>query len=236
MPSLHSRRAAFACVLLVLVRSSLSYGEQLPVVASRLVTGPASHVDLTNTSMQPVTAWTLVVTTTGSDGSVHRSTETIDAYLSEVTREFASSSDRVDRLMPGQTREMALDPAGAGAVAEVTAVILEDGTALGDPEILASVFEHRAKQRDELREVVAVFDAVLPKARGTTALEQLKQGFAVQAAGAESGAHQSAREAVDAYLQRATPANAEAIDQLVRKYADIVRREFDLAERHSKRK
>src|SRR5207344_3002321 len=107
-------------------------GAELPVVASHLVTGPNSHVDLTNTSMQPVTAWTLVVTTTQKDGTVHRSTETIDAYLSEVTKEFAGH-DKVDRLLPGQTREIALDPAGTGAVAEVTAVILEDGTALGDP-------------------------------------------------------------------------------------------------------
>src|SRR5262249_38667587 len=160
------------------VLASPAHGEQLPVAASHLVTGPTSHVDLTNTSTQPVTAWTLVVTTMNKDGSVHRSTETIDAYLSEVTREFAGSSDRVERRMPGQTRAIALDPTGAGAVAEVTAVILEDGTALGDPETLASVFEHRAKQRDELREVVTVFDAVLPKATGTTALEQLKQGFA----------------------------------------------------------
>jgi hypothetical protein len=236
MPSLSTLRVVVVSALVVLVRSSFASGEALPVVASRLVTGPASHVDLTNNAVQPVTAWTLVVTTTSQDGTVHRSTETIDAYLSEVTREFAGSPERVDRLMPGQTREIALEPAGTGAVAEVTAVVLEDGTALGDPEILDSVFEHRAKQRDELREVVALFDAVLPKARGTTALEQLRQGFAAQAGPAESGAHQSAREAVDMYLQRATPANTDAIDQLIRKYADIVRREYELAERHSKRK
>jgi hypothetical protein len=229
-------RIIYACALVAVILSSPVRGEPLPVATSRLVTGPMSHVDLTNNAAQPVTAWTLLVTTTGKDGSVHRSTETVDAYLSEVTREVAGSSDKVDRLMPGQAREIALDPAGPGAVAEVTAVIFEDGTALGDRETIDSVFEHRAKQRDELREVVAVFDAVLPKARGTTALEQLKQGFATQAAHTESGAHQSAREAVDVYLQRATAANADAIDQLVRKYADIVRREYELAEKHSKRK
>ena len=209
---------------------------ELPVVASRLVTGPSSHVDLTNTSTQPVTAWTLVVTTTQQDGTVHRATETIDAYLSEVTKEFAGMSARVERLLPGQTREIALDPAGTGAIAEVTAVILQDGTALGDQEALASVFEHRARERDQLHEVVNVFESVLPSARGVAALEGLKRAFAVQAPQGESPAHQSAREAVDAYLQRATPANADAIDQLLRTYADIVRREYDLAEKHSHRK
>jgi len=220
----------FACVVACL------HGAELPVVASHLVTGPNSHVDLTNTSNQPVTAWTLVVTTMEKDGRTHRATETIDAYLSEVTREFSGMSDKVDRLLPGQTREIALEPAATGATAEVTAVILQDGTALGDEETIASVFAHRATERDQLHEVVNVFESVLPSAQGVAALEGLKRAFAVQGAQKESAAHQSAREAVDAYLQRATPATADAIDQLLRKYADIVRREYDLAEKHSHRK
>jgi hypothetical protein len=209
---------------------------ELPVVAGRLVTGPNSHVDLTNMSSQSVTAWTLVVTTTQPDGTVHRATETVDAYLSEVTKAFAGMSARVELLLPGQTREIALDPAGTGSIAEVTAVVLQDGTALGDPEALASVFEHRAEERDQLHEIVNVFESVLPSSRGAAALEGLKRAFAVQSPQGESAAHQSAREAVDVYLQRATPATADAVDQLLRAYADIVRREYDLAEKHSHRK
>ena len=41
-------------------------------------------------------------------------------------------SDKVDRLLPGQTRDIPLDPVPAGSTAEVTAVILQDGTAVGD--------------------------------------------------------------------------------------------------------
>jgi hypothetical protein len=205
-------------------------------VASRLVTGPASHVDLTNTSTQPVTAWTLVVTTMEKDGRTHRAVETIDAYLSEVTREFVGASAKVDRLMPGLTREIMLEPAGAGATAEVTAVILEDGTAAGDRETIASVFEHRARQRDELRDVVRVFDAVLPSTHGTAALEDLGRRFASSSSPDESPAHRTVREAVDAYRQRTTATNVHAIDQLLRKYADIVRREYALADKHSHRK
>lgn len=223
--------ACLVCAVATSVRAA-----DLPVVASRLVTGPDSHVALTNTSAQPVTAWTLVVTTMEKDGRMHRSVETIDAYLSEVTRDFAGMSSRVDRLMPGQTREVTIDPVPAGATAEVTAVVLDDGTAIGDPDTIASVFEHRASERDQLREVVDVFDAVLPSARGTAALQELQRRFAVTAPQAESTAHRAAREAVDGYLQRATAANADAIDDLVRKYAGIVRREYDLAERHSRQK
>ena len=211
-------------------------GADLPVVASRLVTGPDSHVDLTNTSAQPVTAWTLVVTTMEKDGRTRRAVETIDAYLSEVTRDFPGMSSRVDRLMAGQTRQMMIDPAAAGAVAEVTAVVLEDGTAAGDRETIASIFESRARQRDQLQEVVQVFEAVLPSSRGAAALEELKRRFAAPPSSPESTAHRAAREAIDTYLQRTTPANADAIDQLVRSYAAIVRREHDLAERHSHQK
>jgi hypothetical protein len=225
---------ATACVVWMAAVSATA--ADLPVVASRLVTGPVSHVELINNSTQPVTAWTLVITTVEKDGRTHRAVETIDAYLAEVTREFAGMSDKVDRLMPGQTREIMLDPVAAGSTAEVTAVILDDGTALGDRETLASVFDHRARERDDLREVVQVFDAVLPSMRGPEALEDLKRRLASPAPPNESAAHRTAREAVDAYLQRSTASNGDAIDQLLRKFADIVRREYDLAEKHSHRK
>jgi hypothetical protein len=207
----------------------------LPVVASRLVTGTVSHVDLTNTSTQPVTAWTLVLTTSEADGRVRQSTTTIDAYLSEITRDLANN-DKVDRLMPGQTREIMLDPIPAGTIAEITAVILEDGLAIGDRDTIASIFEHRAKERDQLREVVQVFEAVLPSSRGTAALEELHRRFAAGSSPEESEVHQVSREAVNLYLQRVTRANEDAIDQLIRRYADLVNREYQLAERHSHEK
>ena len=59
------------------------------------------------------------------------------------------------------------------------AVILEDGTGIGDRETIQSVFEHRARERDQLRDVVQVFDAVLPSTRGAAALEELKRRFAM---------------------------------------------------------
>jgi len=228
------RRIALA--LFVLAAASRVVAADLPVVVSNLTTGASSHVDLTNTSNQPATAWTLVVTTNEGGGQTRRASETIDAYLSEVTRDFAGTSAAVDRLMPGQTRQMMLDPVASGAKAEVTAVVLEDGTALGDEEALASVFESRAKERDDLREVSTVFSAVLPSMKGTEALQALKQRFSTPAGSSESVAHQAVRQAIDSYLQRASAANIDSIDQLVRKYADIVRREYELAERHSRRK
>jgi hypothetical protein len=229
-----------ARVAVVVLGASLAPGTllaaDLPVVASRLVTGPSSHVDLTNKSDQPVTAWSIVITTTDKDGTTRRATETVDAYLAEVTKDFAGMSAKVDRLQPGQTREIDIDPAGSGATAEVAVVVLQDGTALGDEETITSIFEHRASERDQLHGVIDVFDRVLPSASGIEALQRLQRGFAVQPPEPESPAHQSAREAIDAYLQRATPATADAIDKLLRQYADVIRREYELAEKHSHRK
>src|SRR5205814_3042075 len=110
------------CMLCCLAAAAMAAAD-LPVVANHFVTGPMSRVELTNTANQPVTAWTLVVTTKEKDGTVRRAVETIDAYLSEVTRDFPGIPDKVDRLMPGQSRVIELDPAADGSTAEVTAVI-----------------------------------------------------------------------------------------------------------------
>jgi len=128
---------------------------------------------------QPVTAWTLVVTTTDKDGSIHRSTETIDAYLSEVPKEFAGQPRQVDRLDarsdPREIRARIRRALAPSPKSPLSSWRMARRSATTKP--LPRWFEHRAKQRDELREVVNVFDGVLPKARGTTALEQLEAGI-----------------------------------------------------------
>jgi hypothetical protein len=191
--------------------------------------GPASHVDLTNTSF----ARHGVDAGRDDDGEGRPDASSCRdnrCGLSEVTREFVGASEKVDRLMPGQTARSCWT--AGGATAEVTAVILEDGTSAGDRETIASVWIG-ARQRDELRAVVQVFDAVLPSTHGAAALEDLGRRFARQSSPDESPAHRAAREAVEAYRQRSTAANVDAIDQLLRKYADIVRREYELADKHS---
>src|ERR1700737_4695154 len=82
--------------------------QDLPVVASHLVTGANSQIELTNTGKQPVTAWSLAVVTPAEGRGTHRIIETVDAYLSEVTRGLPGSSEKTDRLLPGQTRRISL--------------------------------------------------------------------------------------------------------------------------------
>jgi len=82
----------------------------LPVTISQVATGPASHVTLTNTASQPVTAWALATTTRTETGRTRREVETADGYLSEITHGLAGSSERLERLLPRQSRQIALDP------------------------------------------------------------------------------------------------------------------------------
>jgi hypothetical protein len=211
-------------------------GAELPLVVSDLTTGLNSHLRLTNTADQPVTAWSLAITTPVVDGQSRRFEESVDAYLSEITRDLTGSTDKLDRLLPGQAREISLQQVPAGSSVEVIAVVLQDGTALGDARTIQSIFERRQMERDDLRAVVDIFSAVLPSTTGLSALEELKRRFANPSPRSESTPMRSARDAVDAYLKVATLDNTDALTQQLRSYADLVQRQYELAVRHSQQK
>jgi len=228
----------FAAVLVAILQSSPQSSPSspaLPVAADRLVTGPMSRVQLTNTSEQPVTAWSIAVVTPTASGT-HRVVETIDAYLSEATEGIPGATARTTRLMPGQSREIMLDPLPATARVEVIAVVLNDGRAVGDAPTIASIFDRRAKEREQLRMVVDAFTTVLQQKRGTAALEDLKARFASTAGVEDSVPHRAAVDAIDSYMRRATPGNADQIDGLVRQYAAFVQKQYELAVRHATRR
>jgi hypothetical protein len=219
-----------------LLLGSGAYASDLPLVASHLVTGPGSQVQLTNTGSQPVNAWSLAITTPAGEGRTHQEVRTVDAFLSEATRGVAGFPEKLDRLNAGQTRVIQLDPLPADASVRIVAVVLEDGTTAGDSTAIRSIFEQRVLIRDELRGVVETFNAVLSSQRGMAAFQELKRRFAAASPAQESTPHRAAREAVDSYLQRATAENADQIEQLLRGYVALVERQLDLAVRHSQQK
>ncbi len=224
--------SAYAALVL---SSALLAAESLPLVVTRTIPGPMSLVEVRNAADQPITAWSLATTTPSPGGGAHRVVETIDGYLSEVTQGLPGSSARTSRLLPGETRGIPVDPIPAGATVEVFAVVLEDGTALGDEGTVAAIFNRRAAERDALRSVVDTFDEVLSGTRGRAALQRLASRLGAPAGASETDPHRAAREAVDSYLHRATGANDEDIDRLLRGYVEVVRREYQLAVRHATR-
>jgi hypothetical protein len=236
LPALHSHMIRLNAGIVTLVLATTVQGADLPLVASDLTTGLNSHLRLTNTAEQPVTAWSLAITTPVVDGQSRRFEETVDAYLSEITRDLTGSTDKLDRLLPGQAREISLQQVATGSSVEVIAVVLQDGTALGDVRTIQSIFERRQMERDDLRAVADIFSAVLPATTGIPAFEELKRRFANPPQRSESTPMRSARDAVDAYLKVITVDNADALTQQLRSYADLVQRQHELAVRHSQQK
>ena len=207
----------------------------LPLVVGQLSTGPHAHMTVTNTASQPVTAWAFAIVTHPEAGRTRREVETIDGYLSEATHAVQGSAERLERLMPQQPRVIQLDPLPEDATVEIVAVILDDGTAMGEESAIAPIFERRARERDALSAVVAVFSDVLASQHGTAALDSLKQRLLALSARDEVPCR-AAIEAVETYRQRGGARTPDLIDQSLRTYAAFVSREAELAKKHAQRK
>lgn len=227
---------ARSVVLVSMLASAITLSGATFPVRARIVSGSPPRVELTNTGAQSITAWSFAVTSPNAQGGVHREVHSADVYLGEVTRGLPRSEEHLDWLRPGQSRALPIDVVPPGAAVELIAVVLADGTAVGDPQTITSWFDHRQRERDELHRVVDAFNTVLESQRGVAALEALKRRLAVSGDGQESVPHRAAREAVDAYLSQATPGNDDATDRAARTYAALVARQYALAVKHAQRK
>jgi len=204
----------------------------VPLTVSDVVTGPSSHVRLTNTASQPVTAWTLAATTRSDTGRIHREIYTADGYLSELTHGLPGAAERLERLMPGESRQVPLDALQPGTAVDVIAAVLADGTASGEEDAIAAIFAHRARERDALKAVVDAFNDVLPSKHGVEALAALRERFAVLVQQDQSIPCRAALDAVQTYQQKTS---AEDIDTSLRTYAGFVQKEYALAQKHATR-
>jgi hypothetical protein len=226
-----SMRLFLPAILATMVSAVLA--AESPLIVSDLVTGESSRVRITNTSRQPVTAWSLAATTEKPGGGTHREIYTTDGYLSEVTHGLPKAAERLERLMPGEARDLPLDPLAAGARVEVIATVMDDGTAMGEEAALAPIFANRVKERDALKAVVDAFDAVLPAKHGADALSALKARFSALLERDDNVPCHAALDAVQAYERKA---QALEIDNSLRTYAQFVTKEYQLAVKHSQRR
>jgi len=137
--------------------------------------------------------------------------------------------------MPQQSRVIQLDPLPQDATVEIVAVVLDDGTAIGEESAIAPIFERRARERDALTAVAAVFSDVLSSQHGTAALDSLKQRLVALPARDEVPCR-AAIDAVDTYRQRGGARTPDQIDESLRTYAAFVGREAELAKQHAQRK
>ena len=203
-----------------------------PLSIRGVVTGPNSRATLTNTATQPITAWSLATVVRQND-RVHRDIETVDGYLSEVTQGLPGASERLDRLMPGESREISLDPIPAEATVEIVAVVLDDATAMGEAEVIAPIFARRAAEREAFQAVVEAFNEVLGRLHGEAALDALRDRLSA-AASADSTPVRAALDAVQAHRDRISA--PEALEESLRTYAAFVARQHALAVKHGQQR
>jgi hypothetical protein len=218
--------------LTAVVMSAAAQEATMPLAVGDLVTGAPTHVRVTNTSSQPVTAWSLAATSRTPTGT-HREVYSADGYLSEATHGLPGANERLERLMPGESRELPLDPLPPGSTVEVVAAVLDDGTAVGDEATLATIFARRARERDALKAVVDAFAGVLPARHGADALSALSERLAALVQRDDATPCRAALLAVQTYQGRT---DSGEIDGALRAYAGFVEREYDLAARHAERR
>jgi len=163
----------------------------------------------------------------------HREVFTVDGYLSELTHGLPGAAEHLERLMPGQSRQVSIDTQPAGTTVDVIAAVLDDGTALGDAQVLGEIFAKRARERDALKAVADAFKEVLPATHGAEALAALKGRFTALAQRDDSIPCRAALEAVQTFESKGTP---NQIDQSLRTYAEFVTKQYELAARHAQRK
>src|SRR5262245_11951423 len=167
------------------------YAPDLPLAITKA--GP-SQVELRNTGSQPISAWAFAISSPNASGGIHRVIHSADVYMSEVTGGLQGAAPHLQRLMPGQSRTMPVDPMPADASLQVIALVLDDDTGLGDDQTIASFFQKRVAERDALNGVVDAFNAVVPQKQGAAALEDLTRRFTSGSGADEHVARRSARD------------------------------------------
>jgi hypothetical protein len=228
-----SMRIARVTLVSVTLSAGLAAAAEMPLKVSDVVTGGASHVRLTNTASQPVTAWSLAATSQAEGGRTHREVFTVDGYLSELTHGMPGASEHLERIMPGQSRQVSIDTQPAGTTVEVVAAVLDDGTAMGEAQVLGEIFAKRARERDALKAVADAFRDVLPARHGAEALTALSERFSTLAQRDDSIPCRAALEAVKTFAAKST---RDQIDDSLRTYADFVTRQYELAAKHATRR
>ena len=206
-----------------------------PPLSAKAIPGPPSQVELRNTGTQPINAWAFAISSPNASGGIRRVVHSSDVYMSEVTSGLQGAEPHLRVLRPGESRGIPVYPLPQDASVQVLAVVLDDNTTFGDDQTIAGFFQKRAVERDELKQVVDIFNASLQSAQGAAALQDLKRRFAAGAGASESAAHRSARQAVDAFLQRAT-GNEDDVLPALRTYVGFVTKQYDAAAKHAQRR
>ncbi len=141
--------------------------------------------DLLNTSVKPITAWSLSIVTKYADNSEHESGLIQDFYISTEPERLQADASRPHKsgpLLPGQIRHdrafLARVRGKAPDVVDVSltvkAVIFSDTSSAGDSKHIREIFDHRAGEHKERAFWLQHFREVLQKSRSEDPVQLLR--------------------------------------------------------------
>lgn len=168
------KSAVAAALILVAASYESAQGGQanLPmsvIASSYSQTQQSVQFTVLNESNRTVTAWEVSIIAKGPDGTRLQSKGwATDSYLSAAgltTGFHINSGETVTRSVPFAA------PQDAVLVVEVTAAILSDGAAFGDPRDIEFVFRLRKRDYDTWTEILTVLREVSRSDTGLTALQ-----------------------------------------------------------------
>jgi len=230
---------SISLLLSIAVLTARAATAQISLQASdALVTaGGNLQYSLTSSATQPATAWSVTVVVADPNGTVIRqSAITLDEYRADAQRGTVSEDEIAGSLLrPRQTRRFELpgpfDPRLVLTVTPVAMVFL-DGTSIGDPLLIESIFHRRAAERDARAEMLQQLLDVRTRYVGPAALQEaiarLSRSITPDPGHVRRACQKDLREAL-------TRSRDDAIDPMAElsRQIEIVRREYNAAVQHA---
>jgi hypothetical protein len=233
-----SRLIALVALIAVLTPHRAA-AQAVPLQASDGQVTDRGHLQysLTSSAAQPATAWSVTVVVADPNGTVMRqSAITLDEYRAEAQRGVVSEDELARSLLrPRQTRRFELpgpfDPRLVVTVTPVALVFL-DGTSIGDPLLIASIFRRRAAERDARGEMLRQLLDVRAHYVGPAALKEAIARLSQLAAPDPDHARRTCQKNLRDALARSEDDDVDPLAELSRQI-EIVRREYAAAVQHA---
>jgi hypothetical protein len=226
-------------VLLAILTLRAVAGQAIPLEASDAQVTDQGNLQysLTSSARQPATAWCVTILVADRNGTVVRQAAiTLDEYRAEAQRDVVSD-DEIGRslLRPQRTRRFELpgpfDPRLLVTVTPVAMVFL-DGTSVGDPLLLESIFHRRAAERDARGEMLRQLRDVQTHYVGPAALREAIARLSKLATPDPGRARQLCQKNLREALARSEANDIDPMAELSRQI-EFVRREYEAAVQHA---
>jgi hypothetical protein len=222
---------------LFLAMSRTVAGQEVPVVIhDAQLKSDRLELELVNNGPSPATAWTIDVNVHRTVGGPSRhSSIGIDNYTVDAVRGLVPAKE-VDAKFPQPGQPYAFSIMGSfESVPEVhvVAVVLEDGTAYGDQDVVRQVFERRTAERDAAQSVLAELRGVQRSKRGMAALVDAKARMAIPLANSPGAGMWRLADQNLALKIREAEAGRTDPDLALASVIDTVGREYQAAIKHS---